>query len=190
MIFCIKVIIILLFPFPFSGKPHNLNNTHFLFISSRAKSFSRRTTQELWSSLWNGSTQCTSSHQSHGDYFDGETPWVLVDRIDQVFPALKLAFLYVSPHSCCCPFPPVHRTLGLPALAARHRVVASRDHLLPRQVYSSFKRLSRAHLTKLINEPGFFEVFSKSFPAESSRVPREAPSFAAPTLIHCLAPLF
>ena len=51
--------------------------------------------------------------------------------------------------------PPVHRTLGLTALAARHRVVASCDHLLPRRAHSSFKRPSRADPTKLINEPSF-----------------------------------
>ena len=126
-----------------------------LFSSSRVKSSSRRTTQELRSCIWNGST-CGN----------------------------KLRTMYLTV------LPPVHRTFGLPALTARHRVVASRDHLLPRRARSSFKRPSRADLTKLINEPGFFEVFAKSFPAETSRVSGGAPSFAAPTLIHRLTPLF
>ena len=39
----------------------------------------------------------SSSHQSLGDYFEGETPWVLFDFPDQVFQALKLTFLYALP---------------------------------------------------------------------------------------------
>ena len=39
----------------------------------------------------------SSGHQSLRDYFDGETPWVLLDFTNQVFPALKSAFLYASP---------------------------------------------------------------------------------------------
>ena len=39
------------------------------------------------------------------DYFEGETPWVFLDLTDQVFPALKSAFIYASPQSCFCPFP-------------------------------------------------------------------------------------
>ena len=35
----------------------------------------------------------SSSHQSLGDYFESGTPWVLLDLTDQVFPALKSAFL-------------------------------------------------------------------------------------------------
>ena len=46
----------------------------------------------------------SSSHQSLGDYFEEETPWVLLNLTDQVFPALKSAFLYASPQSCFCPF--------------------------------------------------------------------------------------
>ena len=95
-----------------------------LFSSSRVKSSSRRTTQEFRSCLWNGSTcgnklrtmYLTRSGLSrpgvfllatnlYGDYFEGETPWVLLDLTDQVFPALKSAFLYASPQSCFCPFP-------------------------------------------------------------------------------------
>ena len=41
----------------------------------------------------------SSSHQSFSDYFEGETPWVLLDFPDQVFPALKSAFLYALPQS-------------------------------------------------------------------------------------------
>ena len=41
----------------------------------------------------------SSSHQSIGDYFEGETPWVLLNLTDQVFPALKSAFLYALPQS-------------------------------------------------------------------------------------------
>ena len=95
-----------------------------LFSSSIVKSSSRQTTQELRSCLWNGSTcgnkashnvldligiiqarGLSSSNQSLGDYFEGETPWVLLDLSDQVFPPLKSAFLYASPQSCFRPFP-------------------------------------------------------------------------------------
>ena len=72
-----------------------LVQTGALFSSSKVKSSSRRTTQELRS----------SSHQSLGDYFEGETPWVLLDLSDQVFPALKSAFLYALPQSWFCFFP-------------------------------------------------------------------------------------
>ena len=41
----------------------------------------------------------SSSHRSLSDYFKGETPWVLLDFPDHVFPALKSAFLYASPQS-------------------------------------------------------------------------------------------
>ena len=41
----------------------------------------------------------SSSHQSLSDYFEGETPWILLDFSDQVFPALKSAFLYTLPQS-------------------------------------------------------------------------------------------
>ena len=40
----------------------------------------------------------SSSYQSLGDYFEGETALVLLDLTDQVFPALKSAFLYALPH--------------------------------------------------------------------------------------------
>ena len=46
----------------------------------------------------------SSSHQFLGDYFEGETPWVLLDLSDQVSPALKSAFLYVSPQIYFRPF--------------------------------------------------------------------------------------
>ena len=39
----------------------------------------------------------SSSYQSLGDYFEVETPWVLIDVTDQVLPALDSAFLYASP---------------------------------------------------------------------------------------------
>ena len=74
------------------------------------------------------------------------------------------------------------------SLAARHRVVASRDYLLHRWAHGYLQRPSRPDANELINEPGRLEIDSKSLPAESSRVPGGAPSFAAPTLIHCLAP--
>ena len=47
----------------------------------------------------------SSCHRFPGDYFEGETPWVLLDLTDPFFPALKSAFLYASPRSCFCPFP-------------------------------------------------------------------------------------
>ena len=40
-----------------------------------------------------------SSHQSLSDYFEGETPWVLLDFRDQDFLALKSDFLYALPQS-------------------------------------------------------------------------------------------
>ena len=46
-----------------------------------------------------------SSHQSFSDYFRGETPWVLLEFSDQVFLALKSAFLYALPQSWFCFFP-------------------------------------------------------------------------------------
>ena len=48
----------------------------------------------------------------------------------------------------------------MPALAAGHRVVASRDHLLPLGAHSGLDS------TKLIDEPGRLEMDSKSLPAE------------------------
>ena len=84
----------------------------------------------------------------------------------------------------------VQQTPDLPTLVTRHRAVARCNYLLPRAAHSGFQRSSRADPTMLIQEPGFFEVFSKSFPAKSSCVPGGDPSFAANTLIHCLAPLF
>ena len=39
---------------------------------------------------FNGLSSC---HQSLGNNFEGETPWVLLDFTNQVFPALKSAFL-------------------------------------------------------------------------------------------------
>ena len=47
----------------------------------------------------------SSSHQSLGDYFEGETPWVLFDFPDQFFPALKSTFLYALTQSWFCFFP-------------------------------------------------------------------------------------
>ena len=47
----------------------------------------------------------TSSHKSLGNYFEGETPWVFFDLTDQVFSALKSAFLYALPQSCFSCFP-------------------------------------------------------------------------------------
>ena len=41
----------------------------------------------------------TFSHQSFSDYFEGDTPWVLLDFPDQIFPALKSAFIYALPQS-------------------------------------------------------------------------------------------
>ena len=41
----------------------------------------------------------SSSHQSLGDYFEGEPPWILFDFPDQVFPALESTFLYALPQS-------------------------------------------------------------------------------------------
>ena len=41
----------------------------------------------------------SSRHQYLGKNFEGETPWVLLDFTDQVFPALKSVFLYASPQS-------------------------------------------------------------------------------------------
>ena len=86
--------------------------------------------------------------------------------------------------TCGNKFCTMYSTLGLPVFAGKHRVVAGRDHLLPRRSLTSFKRPSRADPTKLMNEPGLFEIFSKSFPAESSRVPGGPPSFAARTPYH------
>ena len=39
----------------------------------------------------------SSSHQSLGNYFEGETPWVLFNFINQVFLELNSASLYASP---------------------------------------------------------------------------------------------
>ena len=89
-----------------------------LKASRRMKSSSRRTTQELRSCLWNGSTcgnklrtkYLTWAGLSRPGVFllvtnllvtilEDETPWVFFDFINQVFPALKSASLYSSPQS-------------------------------------------------------------------------------------------
>ena len=38
----------------------------------------------------------SSCHQSLSDYFEGETPWVLLDFPDQVFAALKSDFPFLA----------------------------------------------------------------------------------------------
>ena len=47
----------------------------------------------------------SSSHQSLGNYFEGDTPWVLFDFTNQDFPALKSASLYALPQKLPFPFP-------------------------------------------------------------------------------------
>ena len=106
--------------------------------------------------------------------------------------ASKLLLPFSMPRAAEYPVqnPRVHRALGLSVLAAGHRVVASCDSLLPRRAHSVLQRPSMLDPTKPIDEPGRLEMDSKSLSAEPPRVPGGAPSFAVPTLIHCLAPLF
>ena len=56
----------------------------------------------------------SSRHQSLGNNFEGEITWVLLDLTDQVFAALKSAFLYALPQSWFYYFPClVHQRITL-----------------------------------------------------------------------------
>ena len=58
------------------------------------------------------------------------------------------------------------------------------DHFPLRRPHSVFQRPSRPCPTKLIYEPGLFEVFMKLVLAESFCVPGGAPHLTAPSCIH------
>ena len=108
---------------------------------------------------------CSSTHQSFGNYFEGENPWVLFDLTNQV-----------------------HRALNIPVLSSRHRVVTCCNHLPPHRLHKVFQRPSRIHPAKLVNEPGFLQIYSKLLSTESSCIQRWASSFAGPSRARCLTP--
>ena len=75
--------------------------------------------------------------------------------------------------------PPVHGALEMRVAPTRHRVIACCYRFPPRRLHCVLYWLGRLYGTKIINEPGSLEIFSKLVFAEPPCVPGGAFSFPA-----------